>query len=456
MIKLLLLITFSLSSYSSTLSEEDVLGTTKKFYPKVLETIQNVEAAKEEVYKSLGVFDAKLKSKLDMRTRGFYDGKSVDTVIEKPLPYFGSRVYGGYKVSDGDYPEYEEKADTLDNGETRFGVGLSLLRNRDIDQGRMELMMSRLRQLNSELSLNLTKLQVQNKARKIYWKWVAKGNIYFVYKELLQIALNRQKALRERVKRGDLARIYETENDLYLVNRRSKLVEAEIELIDSALELSLYYRDQNGDPVVPEYSQIPKKFPRGRPITRGQLNELKEVIPSIDPRIARIENKKEIYNLEEKIGENDLLPMVDINFEVSRDRGIGSETLRGTENRGMINIEIPIERKKAKGQIRKARFMKNALEYRKKLYIDQLIRDLVSVFNQVNLSIENVVNTEKEINLSKALVRAEREKFTNGASDFFVLNLREQALANAKISNIKALFEYKKARADFIIFDSMR
>ena len=46
--------------------------------------------------------------------------------------------------------------------------------------------------------------------------------------------------------------------------------------------------------------------------------------------------------------------------------------------------------------------------------------------------------TKDEIQLAQTMERAERKRFENGASDFFVLNAREQKVAEARIRYILA------------------
>ncbi len=96
---------------------DEVLESTEENYPKVINSLQDIEASKQQVLASEGAFDFKVKGKLDQRTEGYYDGQGFDTSIEKPLGYLNSSVYGGWRRSNGDFPSYEGKQDTLDQGE---------------------------------------------------------------------------------------------------------------------------------------------------------------------------------------------------------------------------------------------------------------------------------------------------------------------------------------------------
>ena len=93
----------------------------------------------------MGEFDLNVISKVDSRVEGYYDGDYFDVFLEKPLQFLNSKIYAGYRKSEQDFPLYEGKMKTLDEGESVVGVQLSLLRNRNIDPKRLKLQNSRLK-----------------------------------------------------------------------------------------------------------------------------------------------------------------------------------------------------------------------------------------------------------------------------------------------------------------------
>jgi hypothetical protein len=63
--------------------------------------------------------------------------------------------------------------------------------------------------------------------------------------------------------------------------------------------------------------------------------------------------------------------------------------------------------------------------------------------------VEVFLNFEKEWEFSKRLEAAEKERFKQGGSDFFLVNLREQEVAKAKISQLKAFENYQEMLANY-------
>jgi len=170
---------------------------------------------------------------------------------------------------------------------------------------------------------------------------------------------------------------------------------------------------------------------------------------SLNPELKEIGVKLNQLSNEELLGENKLLPKIDVNFETSRDRGDGSKTLRETENRIFVALEIPIERNLGLGKVRAVRSKKRALNQQRQLFVDQTRAFIKSLYFSLNTSVETIENTRTEVGLAKKLQKAEVEKFKNGASDFFVVNIREQNTADAQVKNIKAHYEYWATKAEY-------
>lgn len=447
-----------LSLGASELRLQEVLISSQKSFPMILNSLEELRAAKMKQRQAEGAFDLNLKSKIDKRTDGYYDGESADVSLVKPLKFLSSKVYTGYRVSNGNYPDYEGKYDTLNNGEYRGGVSLSLWRDSFIDEKRLKLWNTQFDIDTKELKLALQKIKVEKEARKAYWAWVAKGNVYLVYKNLLDIAQKRDTAIKKKVKRGDLASIYRTENQQYIVKRKTQVSLAKKEFQNSAINLSLFYRDQEGEPLTPSIDQLPEGINGETVINQEKLKQDITQALQLSPEIQTIEALISKEDNKARYGSNLTQPKLDLSFEVSKDYGQGSRTLKTTENRAMLSIEIPIERNLGKGYQNNAKANQMALRHQKKLLRDQVNITIKTLFNELNTSYEVIGNTKQEIEFAEKLQEAEYKKFNQGASDFFVINIREQNLADAKIKNIKAHLDYKKSMAEYdaITFQSLK
>lgn len=434
---------------SEELTLQMVLTSSMHHYPMILESLKNVEAAKMKVKAALGAFDLKLKAESDTRPQGYYDGASTDIVLEKPLPYINSKIYMGHKSSEGEFPSYEGKVNTLDGGETRAGLSFSLWQDRDIDSRRLKVRLKTLNLSNKELKALEVQIKVKQSASKAYWEWVASGNAYKVHENLLKIALKRDKGLRERISKGDLAKIYQTENQQYIVKRKTKVIASFLKYQESTLSLSLFLRDKEGRPLLASDKLLPSKMYGEVKILQTQMEQLQKLALKNGPNLLHLDNTIKMLELEEQFGENKLKPRLDFSLEVSRDSGNGAESLQGTENRALLKFEIPIERNLGTGELRAARLKKEGLILKKRLTVEKMQIDTQKLLYRINAAVDKINNTDQEVQFASTLQKAEIQKFDSGASDFFVVNLREQNTADAKIKNIKAHLSYRLSLADY-------
>ncbi len=230
------------------LTLDEVLGASVKRYPEILKSLAALRSSRGKRRAARGAFDTKLELNGYDRVNGFWTGRTAGAKISQPLRPMGASVFGGYRISDGVFPTYEDKEFTNTGGEFRVGVLLPLLRNRSIDAARFGMTDSELAFQMSRIEVLLTKVRIQRQARIAYWRWVAAGRQLGVYQNLYSIALQRQTAFEEQVRRGARARIFLIENQQNL-NRRRRLVRAaERDLQSTANDLSLFYRAANGDP----------------------------------------------------------------------------------------------------------------------------------------------------------------------------------------------------------------
>lgn len=428
---------------------EQVLAASARHYPKILQAIEMKRGRDARVLSADGAFDWKVTQDSLFWANGFYSGKSVDSKVVRPLEALGADVFAGYRVTDGSFPIYQDELITQDGGEFNFGIMFSLLRDRDFDERRFRLRATRLERNEAELNLMLTRVMVQRDAMKSYWNWVAAGQSLAVYRELLDLALAHNQALEKRVAEGDLAEIFLVESRQNILKREALVTRQERDFIAAGIKLGLFYRDAEGRPeeVVPV--QLPEGFPSIDPaVTRtlqadiASLNERQYQLGILDRRI-------EVERTRVRLGENALLPNLDVGVKASQDFGRGSITRDEFDIIFEVRFEVPLERRQARGELAAARARLSELGFERRLLEDQLTAEMRRLAQFVDTAIRYAEITEQEFQQAEKLARAEWVRFQEGASDFFLLNLREERTAEAKIRNIDAILDYFLAVADY-------
>lgn len=250
---------------SQPLLLNEVIQAAEQAFPALLAAEQRRQASEGEYLAAQGGFDTQLKGQSRWSIIGLYENDNYDVSVEQPTPFLGTTFFGGWRRGNGDYPVYEGKALTATDGELRVGMNVPLLRNRDIDRRRAALKQAELAQLIAGHDVEQAMLEVRRQAAYRYWDWVLAGQRLKITEELLTVAEARNQGIIDRVALGDIPQFEALDNQRAIIERRERKVAAQRLLEQSAIQLSLYWRDAKGEPVMPEPWQLPDGFPEQEP-----------------------------------------------------------------------------------------------------------------------------------------------------------------------------------------------
>ena len=168
------------------------------------------------------------------------------------------------------------------------------------------------------------------------------------------------------------------------------------------------------------------------------------------PDIKALKTAQQQQELKARMGENALLPEVNLGLESSRDFGSGYRNLEGTDTSAKISVSIPLQTNTGEGMVRSANAATKQLKAQQRLLEDTLSTELRAIAADIAATKANVALTTREVELAKRMEAAERIQFSEGASDFFVVNMREEKAAEARIKNILSQLYYTKAVAGYL------
>jgi outer membrane protein TolC len=436
-------------STKPTLLVDKIIESSQKNYPQILNFYEKVAIKEGKILESQGFFDVKIKNQYQDKSRGFYDGKINDISLEKQNGFLGSKIYGGYRKSFGSFADYDGNNLTNDEGEYRIGGSFSLLRNRGIDSGRLDLITSQLELQESKIQLEKVKNEITRDAVKSYWNWVIAGYIYQTYENLYELAKKRDSQLKIRHQKGDIAQIILTENHRNVLNRQSLMQEAKNNFDNSVLALSMYYRGQNGEMLMAKIDELPKiDFDLAKNLSTKLENDVENGLKNRpELRILKIQNDQENNNLLQ--AKNLYQPKLDLQFEASKDLGDGTKTRAQANNQVKLDFELPLQQNVAKGKIASTSSKIKAIKYEEQFYRDKIRTEILQLHNSLKNVLQIYGNYLEELRLSQILEKAEKERFQNGHSDFFLINLREQEVATAKINKLVSILRYQSIQADY-------
>ena len=435
------------------LSAEQVLASSSRHFPRVLQSLAMRRAASAKTVEAQGAFDLVFAADGFSRLSGFYDGTAVEGTAKQRLRGFGSSVYAGYKLSDGSFPIYEDINFTNSGGAFKLGVLFSLMRDRDIDAERFRETDSLLELQQAEFDVLLTRIGVQEQAAVAYWRWVAMGRKLKVYEELLRIAIDRQKGLEEQVRRGARAQIFMTENLQNITGRQIFVTNARRDLEIAANALSLYYREADGRPKLVDEVQLPPG---------AKINEVYDLaipdettIPQAlaqRPELALLRTAIERQRNRIALAENNLKPRLDLNMEVQEGLGgiaEGGPSRDSTDTIVGFTFSVPLQQRAARGKLMRSRAELEAQQQEQQMRYEQIELEVNNLLVELNVSRELLLLAGQEVQQTEIMRVAELRRFESGASDFFLLNIREETAANARIRLLRAELTTRVARANY-------
>lgn len=441
---LALLVAPAVQAAELTLAE--VLRSSAAHAPQVLEAMARQRSADARALAAQGQFDLVFDADAQGRALGYYDGTFADVKATRPLATNGGQVYTGYRLSTGSFPTYEGKSITNQLGEVRVGAVFSLLRDRAIDErrGRLELAQGDIDL--AALDRDMIAIGVQRRAIEAWQQWVAAGLRVATLRNLYNLAEQRQASIDRQIELGARPAILSTENRQNIVRRQALLVRAEQDLTLFANALSLFLRDDLGRPVVPEPARLPATMPAG--VTPRLIDRAEAMAgrPDIKALLARIDQN----GVRAALAQNDLRPRLDFRVEGSKDIGPGSPVRTPAEALIGLRFSLPLEQRAARGRIAEVAAEQDALGHRLRLLEDQIGVEIANLRTQMDGAERLAELATSEAALARRMAEAERRRYALGASDFLVVNLREEALADATIREIDAQYRSAAARAELV------
>lgn len=437
----------------NALQPEEVLAASGRHFPGILKAVAERRVAEGGVTEALGAFDLLFKGDGLGWADGYYDGAVASGGVSRPLRPLGASLYGKYSLSRGDFPIYQDENFTNEGGDLKLGVLFSLLRDRDIDQRRFREIDSRLALEQADLEVLLTRVGVQQQALVAYWRWVAAGQQLAVYEDLLRIAREREVGLVKEVESGRRARIFLTENRQNITRRQTLVTTAERAFRRAGNRLAFYLRDDAGMPRQPSPARLPTP-----PV--AEPDEAVAAVPALDMsgtlerrpelRILRTTMERALRKVE--LSENALLPRLDFNLELSQPFGAvgeGGASRDETDTIVGLSFSVPLERRAARGKLSQAEAKLQALRAEQRRVEDKMEIELRNILLELNVALRLMQLAALEVEQTEALRRAEVARFERGASDFFVVNVREERAADARVRYYEAYGETRIARANY-------
>lgn len=431
---------------------EDVIDSVVATYPLLRSAMFTRNIAQGELLQANGEFDLKLKADTLNMPMGFYENYRQAIGAEQPL-FGGGSVFGGYRLGRGNFPEWYGYRETKQGGEFKAGVTIPLAQGRNIDDRRAGLYRSSWEVQSAEPEIQTQFIAFIQAASITYWYWVAAAQNVRVNENLLKNATERSDGLRKRVEKGDAPAIELTDNERLIVSRRTKLIDAERKFQQAAYKLSLFLRDESGSPRVVDAARVPSRFPdEDDPSLRSLNADLQSAIAN-RPELRALSILREQLHIDLANAQNLCLPQLDAVLVGSQD--VGAPAKPKFDDKGPFELEagliasVPLQRRKAQGKSMAVQGKLSQLQAKTQYTQDKIVAEVQSANVALVAAHQQLAQARQALDLARQMEAAERRKFDLGDSNLLLVNLREQATADAALTEVEAQLNYFVAAADF-------
>lgn len=429
---------------------EDIIASVHRSFPLVQAAFQERQIADGNQLSSWGEFDTKFKASSESGPLGFYETYRNSLGVTKPL-YGGGEVFGGYRNGGGDFQPWYEERETNDGGEFKAGIRVPLIRDRDIDARRAALWRATYDQQIADPIIRAMLIDFSRSASLAYWKWIASGQKVRIGREWLKLAQERNDVIKRRVELGDLDRPVLVDNVRAIAKREAKLADSRRELQQAAVKLSLYLRDEAGQPLVASEDSVPD-FPFLRNPTPEQLNSEIYRARRNWPELQALDLKWQQLRVDYAEACNLTRPGLDAQLIGSQDVGQPTSSKRDKsefEIEAGLFFDVPLERRKGRGKMVVVQAKMNRVAAKRRMVADKVTADVQAAWAGLLQSQQATLKARAAVRLADEMARIERFKFGVGESDLLKVALREQYALEAAEDAISATHEHFIALAQF-------
>ncbi|OON70398.1 hypothetical protein B0919_06355 [Hymenobacter sp. CRA2] len=424
-------------------------------HPVARQAALQPERARQEVRQARGLFDPAAESKFYRKEFGGKDYWNLwDNTLRVPT-WYGPDVKLGYERNVG--PRVSEQNATPGPGLTYVGLSLPLAQGLLIDERRAAVRQAQALQGLAEAERRAALNKLLLAATKDYWNWTLSFERRRLLQSNLELADIRYRAVRERVRQGDMAAIDSVEALTELQNRRAQLVQGEVEWQNATLLLSNYLWDAQQRPRELPATLQPQPLPSAAAWQAPPVVPLEELVLQArqqHPELLKARAKLGALDVERRLYQNKLLPKLTVDYNLlltgrpyDAEAGYGPTPVYQNNYKLGVSFAYPLLLRQERSKLQLTRLkIRDA-----NLGLDQIGREIATgvrttandrqaLAQQLEVQAQVVANSQR-------LRDGEQIRFENGESSVFLLNSRESYLLTARIKLAELQAKYAQTQA---------
>ena len=423
-----------------SLALADVLASLYRYYPEVLAAEQMQSQTAGQLRSAWGSYDTKVYAESMNQPTGYYQTYRNGLGVARQT-WWGGYLSAGYRVGRGYYEPWYKERQTDDAGEFKASMTVPLLQGRAIDMERLAVFQATVDRQMVEPVIRQAILDASLNAVNHYWSWVAAGTVLNTQRNLLKLTEARRKQFEAGVKAGAFKEIDMVLNDQLIAERKTTVLKAIQKYREAGFKLSLYLRDESGNPMVPADHWLPKGYPEIDMLDGFVLQTALSEALARRPELDLIMLDQRRVSLDQRQARNEMLPNLDFFTQGSQDLGARASSSNDKGDFEFIlgiRSDVPIQRRKASGKIMSNQAKAAQIQQKLRLARDKVAMELSNSYNSLRLSQMIVVQSENAFYNALETQKRYRIGFEEGYSDLVYLNLIETKANETEIKLIEA------------------
>ena len=434
---------------ANALTLADVIASIYQSYPMITRARLEAGVVAGEQRSANGWWDPKLETYSVNQPLGFYKNYRQSVGLARNL-WWGGYLSSGYRIGRGDFePWYKERQTDL-GGEFKLAWVQPLLQGYSIDPNRVSLFQANLRQQAVTPLVQREILDNGVEGANAYWKWVSAGQVVRTQEELLRLAQVRMGQIQKQVDLGEVKASILIFNSQLIAEREFKLLETVRKLREASFKLSLYLRDADGQPMVPDDMWLPSTFPPLGPVPPGDFSADMAAALERRPELQLLDLDSRQSQLDLQLARNQTLPQFDLVLENSQDVGAPASSLRDKspfESELGFQGSVPLPRNKARGKIQSTQNKLSQIAQYRELQSNKIGVELQTARNAMEIAAERVNQAEKTVRIAIQYLELTERGFNEGEGDLLDLNILESKTYDSRFYLIDATQEWFAALA---------
>jgi outer membrane protein TolC len=422
---------------------KDFLKTVVLAHPQIWAANLENDIAEAELLNALGGFDPVLKTKYEFKTKeGGEKVNFLDADVELPLAIlFGPRIMAGARRGTGlgINPENETKP----GGEYNVGVSLPLFQGIFTDKRRAALDKARLRPQLATANQLFEKNALLRSASLKYWEWSETSAQLQIARDILKIAELRAEQITRRARVGEVPAIDSVEALQEVERRRGEMFRAQRLAEQAEIETAGFLWNEDG--AFKTLAARPGALPPVQFLNTEQMDRDRRMALQFRPEIQRIEVARRSAQIDIDLADELQRP----NVEAEAQALYSKLTPMAQDYKLGLNISQPLLFRSANAQREFAGIAMQRIDIQRQ-QIERIIEiEIDNAISAIERARERIISAEREIQLAQAMLQAETRRFDIGESTLLFVNLRERALAEARVREVTARADYARALMNY-------